>query len=86
MCVFEEDEEGEDDARYHEGALEGEHGGSGRGVSVQPWWQLWVRSSRRECSRRVQCRSRRPVLTVVRECERLVDGLFENDSAGRTHY
>lgn len=86
MCVFEEDEEGEDDAGYHEGALEGEHGGSEICVLVQPWWHLWVRSSRKKCSRRVQCRSRRPVLTVVRECERLVDGLFENDSVGRTHY
>jgi hypothetical protein len=29
VCVFEEDEEGEDDARYHEGAFEGEHRGLG---------------------------------------------------------
>lgn len=29
MRVFEEDEEGEDDTGYHEGALECEHGGSG---------------------------------------------------------
>lgn len=32
MCVFEKDEKGEDDAGYHEGALEGEHRGSKVGV------------------------------------------------------
>ena len=88
MCVFEKDEKGEDDAGYHEGALEGEHGGSRMCVLVQPSWQLWVRSSRKKCPRRVQCRSWRPMLTVVvvRGYERLVDRLFENGPVGSTHY
>ena len=81
MGVFEEDEEGEDDAGYHEGALEGEHGGSRMCVLVQPSWQLRVISSRKKYPRSVQCRSRRPMSTVVRGYERLVDRWLEKGSS-----
>jgi hypothetical protein len=85
--VFEEDEEGEDDAGYHEGALEGEHGGSGMCVVLQPSWQSWVISSRKKWSKRVRCRSRRPMLTVVRGYECLVDRLLlEKGSVSGTDY
>jgi hypothetical protein len=43
-------------------------------VLVQPSWQLWAISSRKKCPRSVQCRSRRPILTVVRGYERLPSG------------
>ena len=62
MCVFEEDEEGENDARYHEGALKGEHGRSSMCVSIQPSWQFFVLSSRKKSPRSAVCRSRWPMI------------------------
>ena len=70
MCVFEEDEKGEDDAGYHEGALEGEHGGSGMCVGTAV---VAVVGGMKAPGDVVQSRSRRPMLMVVRGYKGLVN-------------